>query len=72
MRYWVACPMARLNWCAIRRTWMRNSGQLERGLQQSRQVELAALQTLPSILSESGFPAQLIDFGQLSLDTAHR
>lgn len=35
-------------------------------LQQSRQVELAALQTITSILDSVGFPVQLIDFGQLS------
>jgi len=35
-------------------------------LQQSRQVELTALQTLPSILGGIGFPLQLIDFGQLA------
>ena len=35
-------------------------------LQQSRQVELAALQTIPSILGNVEFPVQLIDFGQLS------
>jgi predicted glycoside hydrolase/deacetylase ChbG (UPF0249 family) len=35
-------------------------------LQQSREVELAALQALPSILKESPFPIQLINFGQLS------
>jgi chitin disaccharide deacetylase len=40
-------------------------------LQQSRQVELAALQTLPSILGNFGFPVQLINFGQLSADGAH-
>lgn len=35
-------------------------------LQQSRQVELAALQALPSILGEFTSPIQLISFGQLS------
>ena len=35
-------------------------------LQQSRQVELAALQTIPSILDSVRFPVQLIDFGHLS------
>ena len=34
-------------------------------LQQSRQVELAALRTLPSILGAVGSPVQLIGFGQL-------
>jgi predicted glycoside hydrolase/deacetylase ChbG (UPF0249 family) len=40
-------------------------------LLQSRQVELAALRTLPSILSELGCSVQLLDFGQLSAGTAH-
>ena len=39
-------------------------------LQQSRQVELAALRTLPSILGGIGFPVQLIDFGQLAASDA--
>jgi predicted glycoside hydrolase/deacetylase ChbG (UPF0249 family) len=39
-------------------------------LQQSRQVELSALQTLPSILEGLGFPIQLIDFGQLTRQAA--
>jgi predicted glycoside hydrolase/deacetylase ChbG (UPF0249 family) len=40
-------------------------------LQQSRQVELAALQALPSILGGLGFPVQLIDFGQLTAAISH-
>jgi predicted glycoside hydrolase/deacetylase ChbG (UPF0249 family) len=40
-------------------------------LQQSRQVELVALQTLPSLLGEFSFPVQSINFGQLSADGAH-
>jgi predicted glycoside hydrolase/deacetylase ChbG (UPF0249 family) len=39
-------------------------------LQQSRQVELSALQTLPSIFGGLGFSIQLIDFGQLTRQTA--
>ena len=35
-------------------------------LQQSRQIELDALQALPSILGSIGFPLQLIDFDQLA------
>ncbi len=35
-------------------------------LRQSRQVELAALQALPSVLGGLGFPVQLIDFGGLA------
>jgi chitin disaccharide deacetylase len=38
-------------------------------LQQSRQVEVAALQALPSILESVGFPVQLIDFGRLAAAT---
>lgn len=38
-------------------------------LQQSRQVELAALQALPSIVGGGGFPVQLIDFDQLTAAT---
>ena len=40
-------------------------------LQQSRQVELDALQTLPSILGAVGFPVELIDFAGLTAATAH-
>ena len=40
-------------------------------LQQSRQVELAALQALPSILGGVGFPVELIDFGRLTATPAH-
>jgi predicted glycoside hydrolase/deacetylase ChbG (UPF0249 family) len=40
-------------------------------LQQSRQVELDALQTIPSVLGEFSFPVQFINFGQLSADAAH-
>jgi predicted glycoside hydrolase/deacetylase ChbG (UPF0249 family) len=39
-------------------------------LQQSRQVEQAALQPLPSILGEFSSPVQLINFGQLSPATS--
>jgi hypothetical protein len=35
-------------------------------LQQSRQVEQAALQALPSILGGLKFPVRLMNFGQLS------
>ncbi|MGB8480288.1 MAG: ChbG/HpnK family deacetylase [Acidobacteriaceae bacterium] len=41
-------------------------------LQQSRQVELATLQALPSILGGIGFHFELIDFGQLTVATAQR
>lgn len=41
-------------------------------LQQSRQVELATLQALPSMLGGVGSPVQLIDFGQLTVVPAHR
>lgn len=40
-------------------------------LQQSRQIELAALRTLPSILENIGFPVQLIGFGQLATSGGH-
>jgi predicted glycoside hydrolase/deacetylase ChbG (UPF0249 family) len=40
-------------------------------LQQSRQLELAALRTLPSILARLGFPVQLINFGQLATSGVH-
>ena len=40
-------------------------------LQQSRQVELATLQALPSILGGGGFHVELIDFGRLTAATAH-
>ena len=37
-------------------------------LQQSRQVELDALQALPTLLTGVGFPVQLINFSRLSAD----
>jgi chitin disaccharide deacetylase len=40
-------------------------------LQQSRQVELAALRTFPSILGGIGFPVELIDFGGLTAAATH-
>ncbi|HZC43899.1 MAG TPA: ChbG/HpnK family deacetylase, partial [Acidobacteriaceae bacterium] len=40
-------------------------------LQQSRQVELAALRTLPSMLSAREFPIQLLDFDQRTAGTVH-
>jgi predicted glycoside hydrolase/deacetylase ChbG (UPF0249 family) len=40
-------------------------------LQQSRQVELSALQTLPSILTGPGPKVELIHFGQLMQPAAH-
>lgn len=40
-------------------------------LQQSRQVELDALQTLPSILGGVGFNIELIDFGRLTAASQH-
>lgn len=40
-------------------------------LQQSRQVELSALQTLPAILAGLDFPIQQIHFGQLMPPAAH-
>jgi predicted glycoside hydrolase/deacetylase ChbG (UPF0249 family) len=40
-------------------------------LQQSRQIELAALQALPSIVDALEFPVELIHFGGLSAATAH-
>src|SRR6185437_4331626 len=40
-------------------------------LQQSRQVELAALQALPSIVGNREFPVELIHFGGLSTPSAH-
>jgi len=41
-------------------------------LQQSRQVELDALQTLPSILAELSFTVEPIDFGRLTQPQAHQ
>ena len=40
-------------------------------LQQSRHVELTALEALPSILGSVGFPVELIDFGALTAAGAH-
>ena len=40
-------------------------------LQQSRQVELAALEALPSILGRAGFPVDLVNFGGLTAATVH-
>ncbi|MGC1872949.1 MAG: ChbG/HpnK family deacetylase [Acidobacteriaceae bacterium] len=40
-------------------------------LQQSRPIELAALQALPSILGSVEFPVQMIDFNQLTAATSH-
>ncbi len=40
-------------------------------LQQSRQLELATLQTLPSILDDLDSSVQLIDFGRLSAASQH-
>lgn len=40
-------------------------------LQQSRQVEMTALRTLPSILGGVGFPVELIDFGGLTAAATH-
>ena len=40
-------------------------------LQQSRQVERAALQALPSILDSVEFPVQMINFEQVTANTSH-
>jgi predicted glycoside hydrolase/deacetylase ChbG (UPF0249 family) len=40
-------------------------------LQQSRRVELAALQALPAILDSVEFPVQMINFAQLTANTSH-